>query len=345
MKIYLLIDYLGRFGSKHYDSPYRSGMDKSKLKKKFAVYGYDAAFIPFSQVDFRKTEMIGQPVVYTSQEDPGYYYKSFIEDIVYGLELHGAIILPSYKYLRANNNKVFMELLREKFFHGEIENIYSYRFGCLEELHSVIKNIQFPCVLKSSAGASGSGVFLVKNKIELIKKAKKISRTKNFFFEFWDWGREKKHKGYIRESKYRSKFIIQEFIPGLRNDWKIYIFGDKLFIFYRPILKGRGIKASGGGYENYFYGQNSNAPNGIFNFSYKIFKLLNVPHASMDIAFDGKKFYLIEFQVLYFGTAGIPYSDGYYLRQESGWVFKKEKLEIEKVYVESIVNYIKDNYK
>lgn len=339
-EIILLTDYQDRFGSKHNDVPYRSGMDKDKLTGYFRKAGYETVFINFSEVDFNDNDWKGRIVLYTSSEDPGYHYKDYIEDIVYGLELAGARVIPSYKYLRANNNKVFMEILRSLNATELKPGLKTRGFGVYEEMDKKINDIAGVSVIKKARGASGSGVFLSSDSDDLKKKVKKLSRTRHWKSEIRDLIRSFRHHDYRRESLYRNKFVLQDFIPGLKNDWKIYVFGKKLYIFYRPILKGRGIKASGGGYDNYYYGQEAKAPDKIFDFANKIFAFMNVPHASLDIAYDGNHFYLIEFQMLYFGTAGIPYSDGYYSKQNKNWQFIKEKLAIEKVYADSIIEYI-----
>ena len=109
-KIYLLTDYKGHFGSKHDAIPYRSGTDKNLLQKYFSEYGFKTVFLGFSEVDFRKMDFKNKYVLYTSSEDVGCHYKSYIEDIVYGLHLQGAQLIPGYKWLQAHNNKVFMEI-------------------------------------------------------------------------------------------------------------------------------------------------------------------------------------------------------------------------------------------
>lgn len=339
--ITLLTDYQGRFGSKHDDRPYRSGMDREKLKDHFAGWGWKTQFIPFSSVDFFKTDHRGRLYLYTSSEDQDFIYKDYIEDIVYGLELAGAHVIPPYKYLRANNNKVIMEILRENTKSPRLNSPKSWQFGTLEEFLTGTDDLPYPCVLKTAAGASGRGVFLANNKKELIKKVKKISRTRNVYAEVWDWVRSKKHSGYTRESRHRSKFVIQDFIPNLKNDWKVYVFGKKIFIFYRPILKGRGIRASGGGYHNYSYGENANFPEGIFDFAKSIFEKLNVPNVSLDIVYDGSQFHLLEFQCVYFGTAGIVKSNCFYAQDDKlKWQPYFEKLTIERVFVDSVYEYI-----
>lgn len=343
-KIFLLTDYKGHFGSKHNDFPYRSGMDKNLLKQYFAEHDFEAKILKFSEVDFRKMNFKDKYILYTSSEDKGYYYKAFIEDIIFSLELAGAKVIPSFKYLHATNNKVFMEKLKDILFPDQASLFNSLSFGSWEELRAVQKRVEFPCVIKTSEGASGEGVFKAKNWKELEKTVKKISRTRDFKYELWDLGRSFKHKGYVRDSLYRKKYIIQNFIPGLKNDWKIYVYGNKYFIFYRPIFKHREFRASGGGYENYFYGKDARIPDGIFNFAKFIFDRLKVPHVSLDIAFDGKRFYLLEFQCIYFGTAGILYSKEYFIKRNSKWIAQPNIPDIEKVYVESIVEFIEKEF-
>lgn len=338
-KIIALVDYKSKFGSKHFDNPYRSGMDKTLLGKLFKEKDYEIEFDFFHKVDLRNAEKFTNSIViYTSSEDIGYHYKSYIEDIVLGLEELGANLIPRYSYLRANNNKVYMEALRtiklgEKTFN-------SMHFGSLKDLLFVVDDLIFPLVLKNAKGASGTGVFLARSKGELIRFVKKF---KDYFYpneDLKDFIRSYLHKGYNTESVYRDKFIVQPFIPNLKNDWKVYIFGNKLYVFNRPIQKGRGIKASGGGYDNYFYGSEANAPEGMFDYCFDIFVKLDIPHVSLDIAFDGNKFYLIEFQALYFGTAGIPYSKGFFVKSNGVWSFIKEKYCIEAVYVDSLTWYL-----
>lgn len=340
MKIIALTDYKNRFGSKHFDIPYRSGMDKKVLKSFFNKWNIDIEFVQFSELINNLTNYSKEDFfIYTSSEDINYYYKSFIEDVVCYLELMNYKVIPSYKYLKCNNNKVFMELLMLGL--SSITPTLSTKvFGCLEESHNIINTFEYPLVVKSSAGASSTGVFKANNNKQFINAVKKVSSTKSLKNDIHDLLRYFRHKAYQKESLYRNKYIVQNMIPKLNNDWKIYYFYDKVFIFYRPILKKNGFKASGGGYDNYLYGENAPKPEGIFDFAKKIFMNFNVPHASLDIAWDGKNFYLIEIQFVYFGTAGIPYSNGYYMEIDNKWTYVKEKLSIEEVYANSIIDYI-----
>ena len=79
----------------------------------------------------------------------------------------------------------------------------------------------------------------------------------------------------------------------------------------------------------------------MLDFASGIFKSLQVPQLSIDIAFDGESFYLLEFQAVYFGTKTLEYSEYYFYRGAAGWEIREETPELELVYVESIDRYIK----
>jgi glutathione synthase/RimK-type ligase-like ATP-grasp enzyme len=334
-KITLLTDYRGFFESKYTAVPYNSGMDKVLVINYFGQLGWKIEFLEFSEIDFREGNYKDEIFLYTSSEDTGYYYKAYIEDVILGLSLMGARVLPDFKFLRSNSNKVFMEILRDILPGEEIKNISSWHFGAMEELKRKANLPNQPYVLKPSIGAMSEGVGLAKNRDELIKKVKKISRTRNLFREMWELGRDFKYPHYVRESRFREKFIIQNFIPNLKNDWKILIYGHKYYILFRENRK-NDFRASGGGRLSF----KEQIPNGILDFAKNVYNILSVPNLSIDVAFDGGKFYLLEFQALYFGTYTLEFSPFYFTDDNNTWALKREKSVLEKVYAESVVNYI-----
>jgi hypothetical protein len=341
MKLLALTDYKGRFGSKHFDHPYRSGMDKEKLQAAFRTYGVELFFMPMSSV-WQKITRETKFFIYTSIEDDGYLYKSYLEDIVFGLAQKGYVPIPGIAHLRANNNKGMMEFLRQATGDERINTINTQFFGTIEELKNEMPAFSYPVVIKKAAGASGRGVYKASNPEELLKAAQLVSSSKSLLLDLKDWLRSKRHKGYQLDSRFRNKFITQNFIPDLKNDWKVYWFNGELYVFYRPIFAHRDFIASGGGYDNYVYGEEAYKPEGFFEFVTHVMSFFQVPHASMDIAFDGKQFHLLEIQFVYFGTAGIPYSKGYYKRVNDAWEFVHDKREIEEVYAKSVATFLKN---
>jgi glutathione synthase/RimK-type ligase-like ATP-grasp enzyme len=339
MKIYILLSYHDKFGSKATASPYRSGYDKKLLSERFEDQGFQVSYLHFSDIDFRKMNFKDQYVLYTATEDHYLHYKDYIEDVIYALQLQGARIIPEYKFLRAVNNKVFMEILRDVSSLEEIKNTKTSHFGALEDLNRGIESIDQISVIKPAGGAMSTGVSLSQNKSELLKNAKKLSRTKSLFFEFKDYLRTLKHKGYLKESKHRKKFIVQNFVPNLDNDWKVLVFGEKYYILYRKNRE-NDFRASGSG--NFIFKED--VPSGIFDFAKKIFNEFKVPNISLDIGFDGKEFFLIEFQAIQFGSTTLQKSPFYFKQDKSDWVIHKEKSILEKEYADSVVKFINNNF-
>lgn len=338
-KIYALADYKNQFGSKWKAQPYRSGFDKKQLEKYFAKYGYDVEIIRFKDVSF-KDDWKNKIVIYTSSEENNLHYKYFIEDVVLGLEKSGANVIPRFDFLRANNNKVYMEILRERLLGEELSGNSSFIYGTLEELLVDIKEgkLKYPCVIKAAAGAMSRGVFLAKSNDDLIKSARKLSRSPDYISEMKDEFRRKKHNGYIKESKYQNRFIIQKYIPDLKNDWKVLVYGNRYFVLNRGIKK-NDFRASGSHY-NYRAGSKSGITELMLNSIKVIFDKLDVPHLSLDIAFDGKTNIIHEFQAIYFGTSTIEFSDDLYVFENGHWETIKTILEPEEEYVLGIVKYL-----
>ena len=137
------------------------------------------------------------------------------------------------------------------------------------------------------------------------------------------------------ESKFRNKFIIQEFVPNLHTEWKVLVYWNKIFILKRYTRKSD-FRASGSG--NFVF--DKDFPIEILDYAFTIRESFDVPNVSLDICFDGKEFYLIEFQAIYFGTTTLVESPFYYQKVNSTWNCIDSKSELELVFVESIVKYI-----
>ncbi|MFW5803826.1 MAG: ATP-grasp domain-containing protein [bacterium] len=338
-KIYALTDYKGFFGSKWKANPYRSGFDKTLLKHYFNQFGWEIEFIRMHEIDF-KQKWENRIVIYTSSEEIGLYYKNFIEDIILGLERAGAQVIPKFDFLRANNNKVYMEILRDQLLGKKLSGISSRFYGTLEELlHELNKEkVSFPCVIKTAAGAMSRGVFLAKDKAELLKYAKKLSRSPHYLAEIKEIVRTKKHKGYKKESKYQNKFIIQNFIPDLKNDWKVLVYGNHYYVLNRGIKK-NDFRASGS-HHNYKAGSEAGFPEELLNKVKNIYDLLAVPHLSLDFAWDGTNEIVHEFQAIHFGTSTMDFSDDLYVFENDTWNIEKANFSQEEEYVRGIIYYL-----
>jgi len=336
----LLTDYQNRFGSKWLASPYRSGYDRRLLAKSFARYGYAVEYKQFSEVFSRWKEWAGEVVLYTSSEEVGNTYKTYVEDIVYGLEEAGAHLLPRAAFLRAHHNKAFMEILRDRLLGEGLTGLQSRSFGTLEELAAALERneIEVPCVLKPASGAMSSGVTMARTAEEILRQAKQLSRTSHPWHEFKEYVRSRKLPGYRPESRYQAKFIVQPLIPGLDGDWKVLVYGDQYYVLKRHVRPGD-FRASGS-HVNYLPGGRSGIPDVVLSLVEQVYNKLDVPHLSVDVAFDGSRAYLFEFQAIYFGTSTHNLCEKYFIKQEGQWVLQKKTLDQEGVYAWGVAHYL-----
>ena len=337
--IILLTDYKGFFGSKQRTIIYRGGMDLVCIQELFSRYSYIAEILPIRSINQYNIEKESTLILYTSNEDLHSLYKSYIEDIVFHLEQDNYYVLPVYAYLKAHNNKVAMELLRERSKLECIKTIKSKYYGTVEELNHDLDTISFPVVIKTASGAMGRGVMKANNPDELIKKAKYISRSSNILHDIKEILRKVKYSSkYKIESFNRNKFIVQNFIEGLDNDWKVLVYGDKCFVLYRG-NRNNDFRASGSG--NFIF--KKDIPEGLLEYAYKIKEHFDVPHISLDVGYDGKSFHLLEFQFIYFGTTTLEKAPFYFVLHNNEWNVIDEKQNLENAYVESVIDFIKDS--
>jgi len=335
-KIALLTDYKRFFGSKQDNYIYRGGMDIDKIISSFKEAGYNAEAIPFSQMNVEELRYNYSIVLYTSSEDIGDHYKSYLEDIIFDLEQNNIIVIPPYKYFKAHNNKVAMELLRRGINDNRLNTIISNVYGTLEELKDDSFQFKYPVVIKTFSGAMSKGVKRAANRSELLKTAAYLMRTRHLKHDIKEIIREIKYKNrYIKESFYRKKIVVQNFIPDLDNDWKVLVYGNKCYVLFRGNRK-NDFRASGSGYFEF----KKDIPDGILDYSLEVRELFDVPHISLDIGFDRQKFHLLEFQFLYFGTTTIEKSPHYFEKIDGQWRFMDNKSDLEEVYVQSIVEFL-----
>lgn len=331
-KIVALVDYQGRFGTKYFPRIYRSGMDKEELVRQFSNMDYSLSYCEMNLVNAYKYVQI--PVIYTSQEDNLLRYKDFIEDIILELELYGAITLPPQRFLRATNNKVFMEILRRRLL-PEKYQLRTFIFGSIEELIYSLDMIEYPCILKTASGSVSRGVHMAVTRYQILEIAKNISRTTDLKFELRDLARAWKYSGYHRESRYRGKFIIQNYIPGVFNDWKVLVYYDKLFVLRRQNRPGD-FRASGSG----LFSFDNVVDSRLLDAGIEIRKALDIPMVSLDLAIKEDSVVLFEFQGVHFGTSTLEKSPYYYKKCNEEWQQISGKSILEEAYAYSIVSYL-----
>jgi glutathione synthase/RimK-type ligase-like ATP-grasp enzyme len=340
-EIILLFDYKKSFGSKFNSNPPYSGIDIALFSTEMEKLGYKIAPTYFFNMVAQNVEQYkGKKVLYQSSEPNDLYqeYKSYIDDILYFLELCGAQLIPKYKYFKSHSNKVFMEMLRG--FINDHNSPQTIAYGSLEDfmLHQ-IKN-EFPLIVKKSHGAQSKGVFKVDNKRELESIVNKITKSTFTIKELLkEKLRSKKYKNYIPFSINRSKFIIQPMIKGLSGDYKVLIFGDIIYLVKRENPP-NDFRASGGGY-NTFTGE-FKVPEGLLEYAYELFRHFDCPYTSLDIGLNSSGFHLIEFQFVNFGSSGHLKSKKYFKKEDNDYILYDNDLSIEYLYAHGLDIYFRE---
>lgn len=340
-KIIILTDYRGAFYSTFKNRNTSLTMDVAAIEKYLTFYGYEVEVLSFSQLQL-SSFFKDVYVLYTSSEDIGLTYKSYIEDTILYLENIGAKTLPAYMFLRAHHNKAMMELLRYHFFPASAKKMETQIFGTFEELLITNRNnqTQWPKVIKSAYGAGSGLVDQAFNESELVKLAKRYSRSPNQLYKsIKEAVKSKIQPRYVQRSMHRNKYVVQEMIPRLNGDFKVLCMGKRFYCLYRENRK-NDFRASGSGlftWDIYKYIDES----ALLNYASQIYISFKTPIASLDIAFDGNEFHLIEFQTLHFGTLTAENSKYYYTKTHEMWDKVEEICNIEAVFADAIDLHIR----
>lgn len=334
-EIFLLLDYRDQF---YFSTRYRGAcVDVAKLKDYFNSHGYNLLTKHFFELDLRNENYKDKWIIYQSSEDPNLHYKDYIEDVILALKVQGAKLVPEFNYFRAHHNKVYMEFLRDLLPIPEIKSITSKSFGTFEEyIRSHAFKSDDPFVIKPGSGTRSSMVSLLDSDSKKKKHSHKISRTFTLDNFKLFVSKLKTGKPFTPMSNNRRKFIIQNFIPNLKGDYRILVYGKKYYVVFRG-NRDNSFTASGSGKLDF----NTPIPKGLLDYARGIYEKFNTPFMSLDIGTNDGNFHLFEFQCLCLGQYTLEKSKFYY-HETSPCVWDKvfETPDLEREIVDTIVQYI-----
>jgi glutathione synthase/RimK-type ligase-like ATP-grasp enzyme len=320
-QILILKDYRNQFWLK---SNYKEeSVDLDCLKEEFENLDYDVILKNYAAIDFKHDNYDGWLVFYQSSEDPDLFYKSYIEDILLGLKIQGATLIPEFCYFRAHHNKVFMEILRELHGSAQMKTLRSWCFGTFEDYCADERiNRNEAHVFKLAAGAQSKNVELMLSREMHFSIPKK--NTLSFDWYYWIIDQIKpflknKYPSYRKKSHLRKKFIIQEFVQDLDGDFKVLIFWDKLFVLTRKLKEGD-FRASGSGKFSF----SKNVPFQVLEFSLEVFRCFDAPFIGLDVGFKNGTPYLLEFQFVNFGTYTAEKAPHHFKKNIGEWTIVEE---------------------
>lgn len=335
--IILLLDYRDQF---YFSTRHRgASVNVEKLRKYLSNNGFDLIIKHFYEIDLRIEDYKDKWVIYQSSEDPGLSYKDYIEDILLGLKIQGAHLIPDFKYFRAHHNKVFMEILRDMLEICEIKNIQSKAFGTYEEyIRSRYLHSEDSFIIKPGSGTRSRDVSLLKTHSDKKILPYKISRSFTFDNIKLFLTKIKTGKPFTSMSNNRKKFIIQNYIPDLKGDYRVIIYGNKYYTVFRKNRK-NDFRASGSG----MFESDPQIPPGLFDCAKSIYEKIDVPYMTLDLAHKDGIFYLFEFQCLCLGQLFFEKSKHYYKLEMNGtWGKYIEQPDLEREIAKTVSVYIKE---
>jgi glutathione synthase/RimK-type ligase-like ATP-grasp enzyme len=272
--------------------------------------------------------------------------RNYIKDVVRFLDSNNNILIPSYDLLLCHENKGYQELFKKRL---NLDSLKYFYFSNINELSGY--EINFPIVLKSVDTSNGKFVFKINNEVELKQKIEQLVRQ-NFFTKM-DLIRRKyfrKNKSYEYYPKYSNRkdylqyrdyilkehnFILQEFIPGLKCDYRVLVVSDKFYVMKRLTREGD-FRASGTKIQEYDIAVEDN----LLNYAKEISAKFDTPFISLDIGLYENKYYLFEYQALHFGINVVVKTRGYYQLKNGNWKFIESDPLIEEVIGNGLVDYI-----
>ncbi len=331
--LYLLIDYRGAFGSS--TRARGASLNIDLLKQFFSELNYELVVRHFWEIDFRNGDYRGVPFLYHSPEDPGLLYKDYIEDVLLGLMLRGAKLVPDFAKFRAHDNKVFMEILRDCTISDEVRSLRARTFGSYEDfLHANIAGAE-ALVMKPSEGTRSAGVRVREGRRRQLAYVRRISRSPTLLNAKLWWRSMAAGGSYVRMSTNRRKFIVQELVPKLPGDFKITVCGKKYYVVQRR-NRPDDFRASGSGLLSF----PDAVPSVVLDFAEKAFNAFDVPFAAFDIAFNGDRCFLFEFQFVSLSQFGVEKAPHYFRRDNGNWTLVKESSIGERNLAECVAEYL-----
>lgn len=296
-KILIVADYRSQFYSSTRSRG--SSLDIEQIAHEFGSLGHSVEVSQFARVQNRDCK--GVYVLYQSSEDQSLHYKQYIEDVLLGLQLRGAILVPRFEMFRAHHNKTFMEILRA--ISGAGADVTSRSYGTFEEYIEDDALVEYPVVIKGSEGSRSRQVFLARDKQEADRIARKVSSTPSAFNLLMEIRSFIDGRGYVPVSDHRRRFIVQRFVHGLSGDFKVLVYGENYFVLFRE-NRNNDFRASGSGKLSF----PEVVPSAVLDEAKRIYSVFNVPYVSLDIGYDGIKIHLLEFQFVQFGQYAVEKS-------------------------------------
>ncbi len=333
-EVYLLTESNGFFGQRL--MPWES-MDVDALVRILSEH-FSVVRATYSEIANGAVRPKDSIVIHSSSQQPE--YKVFIDDLLLFLLSNGNLLVPSIHATRSHENKGYQEL------HKKLRGVQSpkgFYVGKLTEIDRT--EIAYPIVFKEVCGFGSSGVRLVHSESELLeasaaewrltwREAAKALKTCLGYIVRKHIFRRKNLRPYGDYYEPLKRFVLQNYIPGLSQDFKVLAFQNRMFVLKREV-RPQDFRASGSGRFRF-----DEPPNGLLDFASELLRQFDEPYMSFDICLDGSNYHLIEFQGVHFGPFTLMQAPKHFQRQAGGWNATTGPVRLEAVVGESLVLFL-----
>ena len=307
-----------------------------KLVHHLQEQGFDVTVRQVSEiVNSDMSKIRGYYIIYASSEF--HEYKLYIDDLLFQLSKNN-VLIPRYEMFRAHHNKGYQELLKKEL---GVHSLRAWYFGEYSECMRHADEFDYPIVFKKTEGAGSHEVALVRNKQELDRILKKKFRRKYY----WWFLVKKSMKKYVFKNRYDDnyysnsrtygRFILQEFVPGLTEDWKILIINRNYYFINRKVPT-NDFRASGVGIKSY----TKSPPQEVLDYAKKIYEAFRVPYISIDIGLSNGMCYLLEYQSVHMGPVAVERSQFHFFHDGDHWEKSMKKSDLAMEFARSIADHI-----
>ena len=321
MTVYLLTLPNGSFGSA---SQSWLQLDLNKIISKLNFNVTIKSILDIDRLNIKKDDII----IYTSS--PNSSIRTYLIDKLYYLHKTN-LLIPNYELLMAHENKGFQEIMKKHYDFGNLKGSYIFD---LED-----QTIPFPKVLKTTTGAGSSGVFLINDEKDISDIKGRLLKSSFKRKVIASQRRLKLKSSEYAVYKYNKKqfmpFIEQKFIPNLKYDFKVLIFGNRYFVLKRSVKK-NDFRASGSGNFEFI-----EPPREVLDFAKQIANVLDTPYLSLDIAQSEAGCHLIEFQATNFGPYTLLNAPNRYVYEGNSWTKEKNDKDLESNYAYAFNYFMK----
>lgn len=307
--------------------------------------GHGIEHLEFADLAKLTASLEGRTIIYSFSQRP--HLRAYIKDIMQLIARDNRII-PSLDLLLSHENKGYAELYKQKL---GINEFKSYYLSDMDDVKHC--ELSYPVVLKKNTGSNARGVFLCKSESGLLSRIKDITprlsigkrldalrrrylRGKRDYAGYPDFEPARDAKQWLDYMTPGTRFVIQEYIPGLDCDYRVTCVHDRFYLMKRHTRSGD-FRASG----TKIFDFESAPPEGLLDYAHDLYKRFDTPFLSLDIGHKEGKNFLFEFQALHFGANAIVRNTGHYLLEGKSWSFVKGRSALEETLAYGLDAYLK----